>query len=346
MKDLGTLGGLYSFANAVSNGQVVGQAYTAAGHAHAFSWTQAGGMKDLGTLGGPNSEAYTVSNGQVVGVADTASGTHHAFSIPFISFSIDPPSIIGGSFSPGAVTGTLTLTTPAPAGGAQISVQSHLDNWQILDVTAPCPVLFGSLAANKCPGSAGYIVVPEGQTSVTFPINTRAVNYPLLEDFRASYAGSEQTAQLFVNPSLIPPFGSQANARVAAILQQFVIGGEHYNSYSTAYADLLKLRNSSLEAEQDIYLAAAEHYLVTITYCLKSPSVFTPFKILGTTLFGIPIYEIFKIINLINAAGQFPPSSASGLSLVWGWRGASDAAKEIGYTTVPRNFPPIPSNPT
>ena len=82
MVDLGTLDpnpanwpkeSIYRVA-AVSNGQVVGTGFTAAGDRHAFSWTKLGGMKDLGTLGGNLSEADAVSNGQVVGQAYTAAG--------------------------------------------------------------------------------------------------------------------------------------------------------------------------------------------------------------------------------------------------------------------------------
>ena len=78
MKDLGTFGGPYSQAYAVSNGQVVGEADTAGG-VHAFIWTQAGGMKDLGTLGGDSSSAIAVSNGQVVGDSNTADGSGDGF---------------------------------------------------------------------------------------------------------------------------------------------------------------------------------------------------------------------------------------------------------------------------
>ena len=54
MVDLGTLGGTYSRARAVNEpGQVVGYSSSpATPRAHAFSWTEAGGMVDLGTLGG------------------------------------------------------------------------------------------------------------------------------------------------------------------------------------------------------------------------------------------------------------------------------------------------------
>lgn len=81
VQDIGTLGGLYSIANAVSStGQVVGAAQNARNQIHAFSWTAANGMSDLGTLGGTSSEAVSVnSSGQVVGSSATKNGQRHAF---------------------------------------------------------------------------------------------------------------------------------------------------------------------------------------------------------------------------------------------------------------------------
>src|SRR5581483_922120 len=80
--DLGTLGGTYSCAVAVTRrGQVVGWSTKGLDvRRHAFSWTQSGGMVDLGTLGGVDSEASAVSDsGQAVGWSDTADGDQHAF---------------------------------------------------------------------------------------------------------------------------------------------------------------------------------------------------------------------------------------------------------------------------
>jgi probable HAF family extracellular repeat protein len=103
MNDLGTLGGTSPFppgnppssqGNGINNaGQVVGEAFTASGHYHAFLWTPGGTggptsnpqMLDLGTLGGGNSIAYGINNAtpshkvQVVGVSDTAGGQQDAF---------------------------------------------------------------------------------------------------------------------------------------------------------------------------------------------------------------------------------------------------------------------------
>jgi probable HAF family extracellular repeat protein len=89
--NLGTLGGNQSVADAINDrGQVVGAALNAipdplsngfslmflfepaATQAHAFLWTEAGGMQDLGTLGGPDSSADFVNErGQIAGESYT-----------------------------------------------------------------------------------------------------------------------------------------------------------------------------------------------------------------------------------------------------------------------------------
>jgi probable HAF family extracellular repeat protein len=91
--DLGTLGGSFSFGNAMNNrGQVVGLAlntvpdqYSMVGlgtETHAFIW-QNGHMEDLGTLGGPDSWAAAVNErGQVAGWAFTNSTPNPVTNIP------------------------------------------------------------------------------------------------------------------------------------------------------------------------------------------------------------------------------------------------------------------------
>lgn len=76
VRDLGTLGGAYSYAYGVSDtGLVVGYSATATGKTHAFMYDD-GEMRDLGTLGGPYSVAYAVNDhGVAVGhsrVSDTS----------------------------------------------------------------------------------------------------------------------------------------------------------------------------------------------------------------------------------------------------------------------------------
>jgi probable HAF family extracellular repeat protein len=79
--DLGTLGGNFSYASAVSpTMQVVGKSFTANDTACRAALWQAGVWHDLGTLGGSNGHAYDIDgSGRIVGVADRADGLPHAF---------------------------------------------------------------------------------------------------------------------------------------------------------------------------------------------------------------------------------------------------------------------------
>jgi len=91
MTDLGTLGGVFGFAQCANNrGQVIGQSSPAENPGacfgdqtpgcHAFLW-ESGVMRDLGTLGGDNATAIWINDaGEVVGEADLPSSqVHHAF---------------------------------------------------------------------------------------------------------------------------------------------------------------------------------------------------------------------------------------------------------------------------
>jgi probable HAF family extracellular repeat protein len=80
MRDLGTLGGGFSYATGINDlGKVVGYSYTGKGELHAFLYT-GGHMHDLGTLGGNYSQAFGINNlGEVVGISTTATGEQHAF---------------------------------------------------------------------------------------------------------------------------------------------------------------------------------------------------------------------------------------------------------------------------
>jgi probable HAF family extracellular repeat protein len=80
MVDLGTLGGTYSYAQALNNaGQVIGSSYLSGGE-HAFLYSSGTGMVDL-TLGGSNSYAQALNDaGQVIGYSYTSgNAAQHAF---------------------------------------------------------------------------------------------------------------------------------------------------------------------------------------------------------------------------------------------------------------------------
>ncbi len=80
-KNLGTLGGNYSEAWSVNNGQIVGYADNSAGYKRAclFDANGNGNNTDLGSLGGNSSWAYSVNNsGQIAGWASDNSNRDRA----------------------------------------------------------------------------------------------------------------------------------------------------------------------------------------------------------------------------------------------------------------------------
>src|SRR5215471_6830011 len=89
------------------------------------------------------------------------------------SVTVNPTVVIGGTSS----QGTVTLSGPAPAGGATVTLTSS------------------NPAAAQVPAS---VVVPAAASSATFTITTSAVSSSMTSTISASYNGSTQTASLGV----------------------------------------------------------------------------------------------------------------------------------------------------
>jgi hypothetical protein len=91
-----------------------------------------------------------------------------------LSVALNPTSVSGGSSS----TGTITLTAPAPTGGAVVTLTSNN-------------------AAATVPAS---ITIAAGATTGTFTVSTTGVAASTAVTITASYNGSNQTATLTVTP--------------------------------------------------------------------------------------------------------------------------------------------------
>jgi probable HAF family extracellular repeat protein len=125
--DLGTGGGLFSFASDLNElGQVVGFAFRINGTGFAFLWEN-GQMRDLGTLGGANGAAMGINNlGEVAGQAQAATGEFHAcLWTPGKTFDLNPPgsprSIALAINDAGDIVGQ-SVTVPAGTGASITSL--------------------------------------------------------------------------------------------------------------------------------------------------------------------------------------------------------------------------------
>ncbi|HLG16209.1 MAG TPA: PQQ-binding-like beta-propeller repeat protein [Blastocatellia bacterium] len=96
------------------------------------------------------------------------------------SVTLNPIEVIGGSSS----LGTISLTGPAPAGGARVTLSSD----DPLTATPPISA-----------------TVPAGSTSATFSVTTSSVSAMEFVNLAASYLGASKTATLIVSPAIGGP---------------------------------------------------------------------------------------------------------------------------------------------
>src|SRR5437016_4998971 len=131
------------------------------------------GLNSVGaeTYGGQHISHVQVSRGQTILLPVTPT------SPPAVSsLTLNPTSVVGGLQSS---TGTVTLSGPAPAGGAQVMLSS-------------------SNGAASVPSS---VTVPAGSSSATFTVNTSIVLLSTSATISASYNSTTQTASLAILPS-------------------------------------------------------------------------------------------------------------------------------------------------
>lgn len=100
-------------------------------------------------------------------------------SVALLSLSLNPTNVTGGNSS----VGTVTLSGPAPAGGAQVTLSSS-----------------NTAAANVPPN----VTVAAGATTATFTVSTTAVGASTTVTISATYAGATRSASLNVTPASHP----------------------------------------------------------------------------------------------------------------------------------------------
>jgi hypothetical protein len=96
------------------------------------------------------------------------------------SLSLNPTSVTGGNSS----TGTVTLSGPAPAGGAQVALSSS------------------NTTVARVPST---VTVTAGATSASFTVSTSAVAASSTVNISAIYGGANKSASLTVTPAPPPP---------------------------------------------------------------------------------------------------------------------------------------------
>jgi LmbE family N-acetylglucosaminyl deacetylase len=138
---------------------------------------------------GATSASFTVTtSGAAATTAVTLSATYGATATA--TLTVGPLALSGLSLSPGVVVGgetsqgTVTLSGPAPAGGAAVALTSSAPS------TAAVPA---------------SVTVPAGATSATFTVGTVSVVTSTAVTVGAAFGGATATASLTVNAYVPPP---------------------------------------------------------------------------------------------------------------------------------------------
>jgi hypothetical protein len=170
------------------SGPVSGAAFKAT-YSVASSPTNGRGTMTVTSGTGGNAIIYMISPSKFVAVSQNdpnpailefeASSSVPA-SVALSSLSVNPTSVTGGNSS----TGTVTLSGPAPAGGAIVALSSS------------------NTTVDSVPSS---VTVAAGATTVTFTVSTSAVAASTTVTISATYGSATRSASLTVTPAPPPP---------------------------------------------------------------------------------------------------------------------------------------------
>src|SRR5712691_3377242 len=171
----------------VPSGPVSGATFKAT-YSVASSPTNGRGTMTVTSGTGGNAVVYMISASKFVAVSLNDPNpavlifeqSSAAPALSLSSLALNPTSVAGGNSS----TGTVTLSGPAPAGDAQVTLSSS------------------NTAAATVPSS---VTVAAGATSATFTVSTSVVTASTAVTISAAYGGATRTASLAVTPAPPPP---------------------------------------------------------------------------------------------------------------------------------------------
>ena len=226
------------------------------------------------------------------------------------SVSVNPEQILGGTLGPAAAIERIVLTAPPGVEGETVSLSARTDWPNFISIPAPT-------IASVPPG----VLVQPGNYSVVVPVLTTQVQFPMVVTISAEL-GDRKEDKLTVTAPTIPELGGQANARVQAILDQISGNPTTISEYNTAWSAVKWLRDRNDITSQDVYLAAAEHYLYGALLVLESPA--DRFTAALTATGGVIFHEAVKLFLDVRTT-PLPQSPATLLSVYWGEKGVYDA---------------------
>src|SRR6266550_3440738 len=204
------------------------------------------------------------------------------------SLALNPTSVAGGNSS----TGTVTLSGPAPAGGAQVTLSSS------------------NTAAATVPSS---VTVPAGATSATFTVSTSVVNASTAVTISAAYGGVTRTASITVAPAPPPP----ATLSSLTLSPTSVIGGTQSSTGTVTLSGAapaggatvaLSSSNGAARVPSSVTVAAGA---TSATFTVSTSAVAASTTVTISAAYG----GVTRSASLTVAPAPPPPATLSSLTL-------------------------------
>ena len=200
------------------------------------------------------------------------------------SLTLSPTTVQGGSSS----EGTVTLSGPAPNGGAVVSL------------TSSNPSL-ATVPAN--------VTVPPGSTSVTFSVNTTAVATATPVSISGSYSGSTQSGSLTVSPQSV---SSLTLAPVSVVGSTNSMGTVTLGAPAPAAGAVVTLFSSNTAAAQVPASVTVAANATTATFTVTTSTVASDTSLTISGTYGTTQNASFTVTAAVLSSVSLKPTSVLG----------------------------------